>query len=239
MIHLQTTPRPIHIPSQQMLRSSGREAGRISKQDSCWETPCLSQENPSHTVQAWNSARWGTGSSYPSSPFQLRSVLALGCKAHDGMKGKGILGLHKLYEHESDNKDQAGKQKWLEQEVIVGFWGPLEKTCMSLQMRKSTWSGGCGTRELICPSASNWGHRDSIWADPASELTCWQTVLTCAHTYSHPQSSLLLKQNCLMALFACLIPGIHTQSTSMPAGGTFQPQHWSGLRHEAAAALLL
>lgn len=41
------------IPSQQMQRSSGREAGRTSKQDCIWVTSRLSQENLSTLYRHW------------------------------------------------------------------------------------------------------------------------------------------------------------------------------------------
>lgn len=54
------------------------------------------------------------------------------------MKGKGILGLHTVYEHVSANQDQAGEQKWLGAKRYSGSLRAtceLENTCMCLQMR--------------------------------------------------------------------------------------------------------
>lgn len=225
------------IPSQQMQRSSGREAGRISKQDCIWVTSRLSQENLSHTLQALNPARWIAGSSYPSTPFQLRSVSALGCRAHYGMKGKGILGLPKLWEHASANRDQAGEQERLEQGAIVGLQGPLENTCMSLQMKAPgvvALEPGSSYVQVPATGDTRTASEQTQHLSSAADRLLQRVY---AHTLTPRAPSCSNRTVSGLSLHALSLADTHRPHPCL-LGTHFGP-NWPALRHEAAVALLL
>lgn len=218
-----------------------KQAGPQSKTPA--ESLYLSQENLSHSVQAGNTARQAAGSSYPSSPFQPRSVSVLGCRAHSGMKRKGILGLHTVYEHASANKDQAGEQKWL---GARGYSGSLrvtcelENTCMSLQMRvPGVVAVGPGSSYVQVPATGNTrtaSEQIQHLSSAAGRLL--QGVYTHTPTPRAPPAQTEVSQCSL-----CLPNPQHTHTVLIPACwdtlDTFWPQHQWALRLEAAAALLL
>lgn len=141
----------------------------------------------------------------------------------------------------SANKDQAGEQKWLGAKGNSGSpraTRELENICMSLQMRApGVVPVGPGSSYVQVPATG-----DTRTASEQTQHLSSAAGRLLQRVYTHtptPRAPSCSDRTVSVLSLPCLIPGIPTECTSMPAGDPFRPQHWSALRHEAAAALLL
>lgn len=106
-----------------------------------------------------------------------------------------------------------------EQGVTVGLWGsPVSlrtPACLYRWEYLGWWLWDQGVPMSRCQQLA-------IPGQPLSRSSTWAQLLAgsskvCTHILPLPELP-LLKQKCLSALSACLIPSIHTQCTSLPAG---------------------